>query len=51
VMEMGVSRVRLTTLRMTGAVVNEEFADVAEFSIVMPEFSSTLYPILPLCVN
>jgi hypothetical protein len=31
--------------------VNEEFADAAEFSVVMPEFGSALYPVLPLCVN
>jgi hypothetical protein len=30
--------------------VNEEFTD-AEFSVVVPEFSSALYPVLPLCVN
>jgi hypothetical protein len=31
--------------------VNEELADVAEFSVVMPEFSSALYPVLLLCIN
>jgi hypothetical protein len=31
--------------------VQEEFADVAELSVIMPEFSSALYSILPLCVN
>jgi hypothetical protein len=31
--------------------VNEKLADVAEFSIVVPEFCSALYPVLPLCVN
>jgi hypothetical protein len=31
--------------------VNEKLADSAELSVVMPEFSSALYPVLPLCVN
>jgi hypothetical protein len=31
--------------------VNEELANAAEFSVVVPEFSSALYPVLPLCVN
>jgi hypothetical protein len=31
--------------------VNEELADGVELSGVVPEFSSTLYPVLPLCVN
>jgi hypothetical protein len=31
--------------------VNEELANVAEFSVVVPEFCSALYPVLPLCVN
>jgi hypothetical protein len=32
-------------------LVNEELADAVEFSVVVPEFSSALYPVLPLCVN
>jgi hypothetical protein len=32
-------------------LVNEELANVAEFSVVVPEFCSALYPILPLRVN
>jgi hypothetical protein len=31
--------------------VNKELADVVELSVVVPEFSSALYPILPLCIN
>jgi hypothetical protein len=31
--------------------VQEEFADAAEFSVVVPEFGSALYSILPLCIN
>jgi hypothetical protein len=31
--------------------VQEEFADAAELSVVMPKFSSALYSILPLCIN
>jgi hypothetical protein len=31
--------------------VNEEFADAVEFSVVVPEFCSALYPVLPLRVN
>jgi hypothetical protein len=32
-------------------LVNEELANAAEFSVVVPEFCSALYPILPLRVN
>jgi hypothetical protein len=32
-------------------LVNEELANVAEFSVVVPEFCSALYPVLPLHVN
>jgi hypothetical protein len=31
--------------------VNEELANAVEFSVVMPEFCSSLHPVLPLCVN
>jgi hypothetical protein len=31
--------------------VEEELADVVELSVVVPEFSSALYPVLLLCVN
>jgi hypothetical protein len=31
--------------------VQEEFADVAEFLVVVPEFGSVLYSVLPLCIN
>jgi hypothetical protein len=31
--------------------VNEKLADAAEFPVVVPEFCSALYPVLPLCVN
>jgi hypothetical protein len=31
--------------------VNEELANAAEFSVVVPEFCSALYPVLPLRVN
>jgi hypothetical protein len=31
--------------------VDEELADAAELSVVVPEFGSALYPVLPLCVN
>jgi hypothetical protein len=31
--------------------VQEEFADASEFSVVVPEFGSALYSILPLCIN
>jgi hypothetical protein len=31
--------------------VNEELANAVEFSVVVPEFSSALYPVLLLCVN
>jgi hypothetical protein len=31
--------------------VDEKLADAAELSVVMPEFCSALYPVLPLCVN
>jgi hypothetical protein len=31
--------------------VNEEHADAAELLVVVPEFGSALYPVLPLCVN
>jgi hypothetical protein len=31
--------------------VDEELADAAEFSVVVPEFGSALYPVLPLRVN
>jgi hypothetical protein len=32
-------------------LVNEELANAAEFSVVVPEFCSALYPVLPLLVN
>jgi hypothetical protein len=31
--------------------VDEELADAAKFSVVVPKFGSALYPVLPLCVN
>jgi hypothetical protein len=31
--------------------VQEEFADVAELSVIMTKFGSALYSVLPLCVN
>jgi hypothetical protein len=31
--------------------VQEELADAAELSVVLPEFSSALYSILLLCIN
>jgi hypothetical protein len=31
--------------------VDEELADAAEFPVVVPEFCSALYPVLPLRVN
>jgi hypothetical protein len=46
------SHVHLVSLYIREApFVNEELADAAEFSVVMPEFGSALYPVLPLCVN
>jgi hypothetical protein len=31
--------------------VQEEFTDAAELLVIMPEFGSALYSVLPLCVN
>jgi hypothetical protein len=31
--------------------VQEEFADVAKFLVVVPEFGSALYSVLLLCIN
>jgi hypothetical protein len=31
--------------------VQEELADAAELSVVVPKFGSALYPVLPLCIN
>jgi hypothetical protein len=31
--------------------VKEELADAAELSVVVPEFGSALYLVLPLCIN
>jgi hypothetical protein len=31
--------------------VDEKLADAVELSVVMPEFGSALYPVLPLCIN
>jgi hypothetical protein len=46
------SHVHLVLLYVREApFVNEELADAAEFSVVVPEFGSALYPVLPLCVN
>jgi hypothetical protein len=46
------SHVHLVPLYVGEALfVNEEFADAAEFSVVMPQFGSALYPVLLLCVN
>jgi hypothetical protein len=46
------SHVHLVPLNVGEApFVNEELANAAEFSVVVPEFSSALYPVLPLCVN
>jgi hypothetical protein len=32
-------------------LVDEELANAAKFSVVVPEFCSALYPVLPLRVN
>jgi hypothetical protein len=32
-------------------LVNEELANAAEFSVVVPEFCFALYPVLLLCIN
>jgi hypothetical protein len=46
------SHVHLVALYVREApLVNEELANVAEFSVVVPEFCSALYPVLPLRVN
>jgi hypothetical protein len=46
------SHVHLVALYVGEApFVNEELANVAEFSVVVPEFCSALYPVLPLRVN
>jgi hypothetical protein len=46
------SHVHLVALYVGEApLVNEELANVAEFSVVVPKFCSALYPVLPLCVN
>jgi hypothetical protein len=31
--------------------VEEELADAADVLVVVPEFGSALYPVLPLCIN
>jgi hypothetical protein len=31
--------------------VDEELADAVELLVVVPEFGSALYPVLPLCIN
>jgi hypothetical protein len=46
------SHVHLVPLNVREApLVDEELANVAEFSVVVPKFCSALYPILPLHVN
>jgi hypothetical protein len=46
------SHVHLVALHVGEApLVNEELTNVAEFSVVVPEFCSALYPVLPLRVN
>jgi hypothetical protein len=46
------SHVHLVVLYVGEApLVNEELANTVEFPVVVPEFGSALYPVLPLCVN
>jgi hypothetical protein len=47
-----VSHVHLVALYVGEApLVNEELANMVEFLVVVPEFCSTLYPVLPLRIN
>jgi hypothetical protein len=46
------SHIHLVPLNVGEApFVDEKLADAVEFSVVVPEFCSALYPSLPLCVN
>jgi hypothetical protein len=46
------SHVHLVVLYVREApLVNEELANTAEVSVVVPKFCSTLYPVLPLRIN